>query len=117
MLASGRSWPTALLPLRARLAGSRAPAGREILRRLFEPLGYAVHAVQHPLDEQFPEWGESPYFTVELDGRVRLRELLSHLYVLVPVLDTTSTTGSATPRSRSCCATARGGWPPTPSAS
>jgi 3' terminal RNA ribose 2'-O-methyltransferase Hen1 len=76
-----------LLPLRARLAAIACAGGEEILRRLFEPLGYGVHAVQHPLDEQFPEWGESRYFTVELDGHVRLRELLAHLYVLVPVLD------------------------------
>jgi 3' terminal RNA ribose 2'-O-methyltransferase Hen1 len=75
------------LPLGARLAAIPCAGGDEILRRLFEPLGYGVHAVQHPLDEQFPEWGESRYFTVELDGHVRLRELLTHLYVLVPVLD------------------------------
>jgi 3' terminal RNA ribose 2'-O-methyltransferase Hen1 len=75
------------LPLRARIAAIACAGGEEVLRRLFEPLGYTVHAVQHPLDEQFPEWGESRYFTVELDGLVRLRELLTHLYVLVPVLD------------------------------
>jgi hypothetical protein len=33
------------------------------LRSVFEPLGYGVEAVRHPLDEKFPEWGESPYFT------------------------------------------------------
>jgi 3' terminal RNA ribose 2'-O-methyltransferase Hen1 len=43
--------------------------------------------VQHPLDERFPEWGASRYHTVHLRGRVRLRELLAHLYVLIPVLD------------------------------
>lgn len=75
------------LPLRARIAALACTGGEEVLRRLFEPLGYTVHAVQHPLDEQFPEWGESPYFTVELDAEVRLRELMAHLYVLVPVLD------------------------------
>lgn len=31
--------------------------------------------------------GESSYFQVELNGRVPLQQLLSHLYVLVPVLD------------------------------
>jgi 3' terminal RNA ribose 2'-O-methyltransferase Hen1 len=31
--------------------------------------------------------GESAYFTVELEGRLRLRELLAHLYVLIPVMD------------------------------
>src|SRR5439155_21502923 len=52
-----------------------------------EPLGDSVTATRHPLDEQFPEWGEGPYFTVELSAAVRLADLLSHLYVLVPVLD------------------------------
>jgi 3' terminal RNA ribose 2'-O-methyltransferase Hen1 len=76
-----------VLPLRARVAALACVGGEDTLRRLFEPLGYTVHAVQHPLDERFPEWGESPYFTVELEGQLRLRELLAHLYVLVPVLD------------------------------
>jgi len=61
--------------------------GEGFLRRLFEPLGYSVRADPHPLDEEFPEWGESRYFSVGLSGEVRLQELLSHLYVLVPVLD------------------------------
>jgi 3' terminal RNA ribose 2'-O-methyltransferase Hen1 len=75
------------LPLRARIAALPCAGGEGLLRRLFEPLGYGVHAVDHPLDEQFPEWGESRYYTVELEGELRLRELLAHLYVLVPVLD------------------------------
>jgi 3' terminal RNA ribose 2'-O-methyltransferase Hen1 len=75
------------LPLRARIAALPCAGGEGLLRRLFEPLGYAVHAIDHPLDEQFPEWGESRYFTVELECEMRLRELLAHLYVLVPVLD------------------------------
>ena len=78
---------TARLPLRARLAVVPCAAGEGLLRRLFEPLGYEVHATNHPLDESFPEWGESRYFTVELAGEVTLAELLSHLYVLIPVLD------------------------------
>jgi 3' terminal RNA ribose 2'-O-methyltransferase Hen1 len=79
--------PEEVLPLHVRIAALACTGGEDVLRRLFEPLGYTVHAVQHPLDERFPEWGESPYFTVELDGELRLRELLAHLYVLVPVLD------------------------------
>jgi 3' terminal RNA ribose 2'-O-methyltransferase Hen1 len=75
------------LPLHARLAVLPCRGGEAFLRRLFEPLGYAVTAQRHPLDEQFPEWGDSPYFTVELRATCRLHELLSHLYVLVPVLD------------------------------
>lgn len=75
------------LPLSAKLAALPCRGGEEFLRKLFEPLGYLVTAEAHELDERFPEWGASPYFTVGLSGEVRLSELLSHLYVLVPVLD------------------------------
>jgi 3' terminal RNA ribose 2'-O-methyltransferase Hen1 len=61
--------------------------GADLLRRLFEPLGYKLTLTQPPLDPQFPEWGASPYFTVGLAATSRLRDLLSHLYVLLPVLD------------------------------
>src|SRR5204862_5319787 len=61
--------------------------GEGFLRRLFEPLGYEVTARRHPLDERFPDWGESPYHSVVLRATRRLQELLGHLYVLVPVLD------------------------------
>jgi 3' terminal RNA ribose 2'-O-methyltransferase Hen1 len=75
------------LPLQAKLAVVPCHGGGEFLRRLFEPLGYTVSATRHTLDEQFPDWGASRYFTVELKSRVRLRDLLTHLYVLIPVLD------------------------------
>lgn len=75
------------LPLCATIAVLPCRGGEAFLRRLFEPLGYAVNVTGAPLDAQFPEWGESPYFTVTLTGDVPLRALLSHLYVLVPVLD------------------------------
>jgi len=57
------------------------------LRRLFEPLGYGVEAIVHPLDPAFPEWGESKYYTVRLHHTLPLKDLLAHLYVLFPVLD------------------------------
>lgn len=75
------------IPLEAKLAALPSAGGEDVIRKLFEPLGYEVHAVNHPLDEEFPEWGDSRYFTITLRGTVRLSELLSHLYVLVPVLD------------------------------
>jgi hypothetical protein len=34
------------------------------MHRLFEPLGYEVTTRRHGLDEKFPDWGESPYFTL-----------------------------------------------------
>lgn len=54
---------------------------------MFEPLGYAVEAVRYPLDERFPEWGESPYFSVAVHKTTTLADLLTHLYVLIPVFD------------------------------
>jgi 3' terminal RNA ribose 2'-O-methyltransferase Hen1 len=76
------------LPLTAHLTAVPCRRGGEaFLRKLFEPLGYTVGARRHPLDERFPEWGDSPYFSVELSATIRLADLLSHLYVLVPVLD------------------------------
>jgi len=75
------------LPLEARITVLPCRGGEVLLRRLFEPLGYEVTAKPHILDEKFPEWGESPYFTVTLNGTMRLRDLLTHLYVLIPVLD------------------------------
>src|SRR4029079_10305890 len=75
------------IPLVARLAAVPCRGGEALRRRLFEPLGYAVSATRHPLDENFPEWGEGPYFTVELSHTIPLHDLLTHLYVLIPVLD------------------------------
>jgi len=77
----------AALPLQARLSVVPSYGGEPLLRRLFEPLGYSVAAEGGALDERFPEWGESPYFTLALSGTCRLADLLSHLYVLIPVLD------------------------------
>lgn len=75
------------IPLTARISVVPCRGGEAFLRKLFEPLGYAVAATHHPLDERFPEWGEGPYFTVELSHTITLHDLLTHLYVLVPVLD------------------------------
>lgn len=75
------------IPLEVTLAVVPCGGGERFLRSLFEPLGYIVEATQLPLDEKFPEWGESRYFRVVLKANKILAELLSHLYVLIPVLD------------------------------
>jgi len=64
------------MPLTASLTALPCLGGEALLRRLFEPLGYEVAA------ESFDR-----YVTVTLRGTVRLAELLTHLYVLIPVLD------------------------------
>ncbi len=76
------------IPLQAKISVLACRGGEVLLRRLFEPLGYEVSAKRHPLDQEaFPEWGESSYYTVMLNGNVRLQDLLTHVYVLIPVLD------------------------------
>lgn len=78
------------IPLEAQIAALPCRNGGEsFLRSLFEPLGYQLDVESFALDDQFPEWGPSPYFTVTLRGTIRLSELLTHLYVLIPVLDDT----------------------------
>jgi 3' terminal RNA ribose 2'-O-methyltransferase Hen1 len=75
------------LSLEATISVISCRGGERFLRRLFEPLGYEVVARGHELDTKFPEWGESSYYTVELRAQVRLQDLLTHIYVLIPVLD------------------------------
>jgi 3' terminal RNA ribose 2'-O-methyltransferase Hen1 len=78
---------TTPIPLTARLDVLPVRGGEGFLHRMFEPLGYTVEAVRHPLDERFSEWGESPYYSVTIYGTKSLSELLTHLYVLIPVFD------------------------------
>lgn len=75
------------IPLEARLAVLPIRGGERFLRALFEPLGYELDLERHPLDQDFPAWGDSVYGTVCLRGTQRLQDLLRHLTVLVPVLD------------------------------
>ena len=75
------------MPFEVKLSVLPVSGGEPLLQRMFEPLGYTITATQYTLDEQFPEWGNSRYFTVVLQHTVTLQELLSHLYILIPVLD------------------------------
>ena len=75
------------IPLVARLDVLPVRGGELFLRKMFEPLGYQVDVSRHPLDEQFSDWGEGPFFSVEMRGNKTLSELLTHLYVLIPVFD------------------------------
>ncbi|MBW4589926.1 3' terminal RNA ribose 2'-O-methyltransferase Hen1 [Aetokthonos hydrillicola Thurmond2011] len=75
------------IPLSAYFSVLPCRGGERFLRQLFEPLGYTVTAQRHSLDEQFPDWGPSQYYTVQLHNTILLADLLSHLYVLISVLD------------------------------
>lgn len=75
------------LELTAAIPALPCRGGEGLLRALFEPLGYTVRAERLPLDPEEPTWGPAPHLSVELSRTAPLRELLAHLYVLVPVLD------------------------------
>lgn len=78
------------LPLHVEVPALPARGGPDLVRKLFEPLGWTVTVTRVALDEQFPEWGDSRYVHLVLDvpdGKLTLGEALRHLYVLLPVLD------------------------------
>ncbi|MDR1948685.1 MAG: 3' terminal RNA ribose 2'-O-methyltransferase Hen1, partial [Spirochaetaceae bacterium] len=75
------------LDLRAVLAMLPCRGNPAFLNLVFEPLGYEVEYDVGLLDEQFPDWGQSRYVNLTIRGTVRLRDLLRHLYVLIPVFD------------------------------
>ena len=66
------------IPLEARLAAVPCRGAADVVGRLFEPLGYEVEA---------SGGDEARYRDVRLRGTRTLAELLSHIYVLLPVLD------------------------------
>ncbi|WP_433545253.1 3' terminal RNA ribose 2'-O-methyltransferase Hen1 [Streptomyces sp. CA-294286] len=76
------------LPLRIEVPALPARGGAALVEKLFAPLGWAsVRAEPVPLDAQFPQWGDSRYVQLVLEGELRLADALRHLYVLLPVLD------------------------------
>ena len=86
---TARSWPrrrsrsrpgSPVLPV-PRRRGARCA-------RLFEPLGYAVEAAQHPARRALPRVGREPLPRPSTcAARCGCADLLTHLYVLIPVLD------------------------------
>lgn len=76
------------MPFEVLLTALPAPRGGEsLIRRLFEPLGYTVEVERQTLDKKFADWGFSKYFNLKLQHTLPVQALLSHLYVLIPVLD------------------------------
>jgi 3' terminal RNA ribose 2'-O-methyltransferase Hen1 len=90
------------IALEARLDVLPVRGGERFLEAVFEPLGYSIEAIRHPLDERFPEWGTSPYFSVRLSKLTTLAEFLNHLYVLIPVFDNANIISSARRSLKSC---------------
>src|SRR5215212_1449871 len=75
------------IPLTIEIPAVPARGGEDLVRTVFEPLGYEVSAEAIALDEWFPAWGESRYLALTLRTEAVLQDVLAHLYVLLPVLD------------------------------
>lgn len=75
------------MPLEITIAALPADGGADLIRRLFEPLGYSVTVQSERLDAVFPAWGESRYHDVALAITAPLSTVLTHLTVLIPALD------------------------------
>ncbi|MBW3636875.1 MAG: 3' terminal RNA ribose 2'-O-methyltransferase Hen1 [Armatimonadetes bacterium] len=73
------------IPLEIQIEG--APCREETARELFEPLGYEIEVEKFALDSRLPAWGEAPFVRLQLRATKKLSEALSHLYVLLPVMD------------------------------
>jgi 3' terminal RNA ribose 2'-O-methyltransferase Hen1 len=75
------------IPLTVRVPVLPCRGGERVLREMFDPLGYEVAVSGIALDDSFPEWGESRYLDVTLSCVARVKDVLEHLFVLLPVLD------------------------------
>jgi 3' terminal RNA ribose 2'-O-methyltransferase Hen1 len=71
------------IPLAARIMPIYCRGGLDLIQRLFGPLGYQVAG--SPIVDR----GNAPsnYWDLTISGNAVLAQLLSHLYVLIPVLD------------------------------
>ncbi|MET9732817.1 3' terminal RNA ribose 2'-O-methyltransferase Hen1 [Streptomyces sp. NPDC006458] len=75
-------------PLRIEVPALPARGGPDLVRKLFEPLGWTVTADPIALDSEFPQWGDSRYVSLVLESEsLTLADALRQLYVLLPVLD------------------------------
>lgn len=69
------------LPYNLRLAPIAVTGGLAVVEDLFEPLGYSIDA------QVLEDGGHRALLDLTLSADVKLSDLLSHIYVLVPVLD------------------------------
>lgn len=64
----------------------RELAGADLVRALFEPLGWTIAATPLPADPQHPEWGDSRYLDVTLSAHTTVADALRQFCALVPVV-------------------------------
>jgi 3' terminal RNA ribose 2'-O-methyltransferase Hen1 len=75
------------LPLAAHLSAVHSRGGPELIQKIFAPLGYEIEVAAAEPGMAIPFAARSPVYSIHLRGQVTVHDLLSHLYVLLPVLD------------------------------
>jgi 3' terminal RNA ribose 2'-O-methyltransferase Hen1 len=75
------------MPLTARIGAVHCRGGAALFERLFGPLGYNVSIREEPLEFAGNDEGESGIYSLTIAGSQTVQDLLTHLYVLLPVLD------------------------------
>jgi 3' terminal RNA ribose 2'-O-methyltransferase Hen1 len=73
------------LPLEAVVTPLPMRGGEQVVRHLFEPLGWRIDL--DPIASPNGETTRKVYARLRLTGTARLSALLNHLYVLIPVMD------------------------------
>lgn len=76
-----------IFPFEVEISVLKVIGGESLIKKFFEPLGYEVETESFNLDEKFENWGKSRYYKVKLKNNLTLKDLLSHLYVLIPTFD------------------------------
>ena len=86
LAAAGHPFEIGLPAVPVRAARGDRLRGARLASCLFEPLGWQVECAEA---EPGPDdaWGPAPYLDLKLTGTLRLADALSHVYVLLPVLD------------------------------
>nr|BFE81542.1 hypothetical protein GCM10020093_041430 [Planobispora longispora] len=102
------------IPLEITLPALPCRGGPELAHRVFEPLGWEVEARAVPLDEEFPEWGDSATCGWRCAARSGWPTRSTSSTCCCPSWTTPSTTGSPPTRWTSSSARASRGWPRTP---
>lgn len=75
------------IPLIAKIHALKVDADKNYIEKLFAPLGYKFSYEIAQLDSNFPSWGESKIISLTIEKTTTVKELLSHLYILIMVLD------------------------------
>ena len=86
-----------VMPFSVHIPVLRCAGGSELIEKLFDPLGYEATAQQIPLNSPLSagetengkseDFSDSLLYSVTLETKQTLSNLLSHLYILLPVLD------------------------------